>query len=207
MFYLYDWKGIDKITGDNIYADTNQDGKIESNDRIMYGKPTPDWTFGWNNQFAYKDWEFNLFFTASIGAKRLNLVRFASASCVGDSRFVTLRDAYHNNWDKNPENPSYASLSSTTNSNYPNSTQYLEDASYLRLQNISLSYHLKKSKIKLADVRLSLSCQNLFTLTEYSGYDPAAYAFSFGHADVNSGIDMGGYPTPRTFTLGMKLNF
>ena len=206
-FYLYDWKGIDKITGNNIYADTNQDGKIDSNDRIMYGKPTPDWTFGWNNQFAYKDWEFNLFFTASIGAKRLNLVRFASASCVGDSRFVTLRDAYHNNWDKNPENPSYASLSSTTNSNYPNSTQYLEDASYLRLQNISLSYHLKKSKIKLADVRLSLSCQNLFTLTEYSGYDPAAYAFSFGHADVNSGIDMGGYPTPRTFTLGMKLNF
>ena len=90
---------------------------------------------------------------------------------------------------------------------YPNSTQYLENADYLRLQNIALSYLLKKNITKFADIRLSFSCQNLFTITGYSGMDPTAYAFSAGHGDVNSGIDMGGYPNPRTFTFGVKLDF
>ena len=207
IFYLYDWKGIDKSTGDNIYADTNNDGKIDSNDRILVGKATPDWTFGWNNSFSYKNWDLNLFFNSSFGAKRLNIVAFGGSNRVGDSRFITMRDAYYDNWDKNPSNPKYASLTSTTSQKYPNSTQYLENADYLRLQNISLSYTLKKSVTKFANIRLSISCQNLFTITGYSGLDPAAYAFSSGHADVNSGIDMGGYPTPRTFTFGAKFDF
>ena len=211
-FYVYKWLGIDPATGDNIYEDVNgkngkPDGKIDSNDRILTGKATPDWTFGWNNELIYKNWTLNAFFNASVGAKRLNLVRFAGTNRVGDSRFITLKEAYYDNWDNNKKNPKYASLKSTTNSMYPNSTQYLENADYLRLQNIALSYLLKKNITKFADIRLSFSCQNLFTITGYSGMDPTAYAFSAGHGDVNSGIDMGGYPNPRTFTFGVKLDF
>ena len=207
VFYLYQWDGIDKSTGNNIYRDVNNDGKIDSNDRILTGKATPDWTFGWNNSLSYRNWDLNVFFNASLGAKRLNIVRFAGENMVGDSRFITIRDAYYNNWDKNKENPYCASQTSTTNNMYPNSTQYLENADFLRLQNLSLSYTLKKSVTHFADIRLSLSCQNLFTISGYSGMDPAAYSFSNGHADVTSGVDMGGYPTPRTFTLGAKFNF
>ena len=75
------------------------------------------------------------------------------------------------------------------------------------MQNIALSYNLPKKVTRFADIRLTLSAQNLFTITGYKGYDPAGYAMSSGHADVNSGIDMGGYPSPRTFTFGAKFNF
>jgi len=206
VFYLYDWQGIDSATGQNIYADTNKDGVVNSTDRIYTGKATPDWTFGWNNTITYKNWDLNIFFNASVGADRLNIVRFAAANQVGDSRFITLREAYYDSWDKNKSNPKYASQVNP-GTTYPNSTQYLESADYIRLQNLALSYSLPKKVARFADVRLSLSCQNLFTITGYSGYDPAAYAVSTGHSDVNSGIDMGGYPTPRTFTFGVKLNF
>lgn len=206
VFYLYDWQGIDPQTGANIYADTNKDGKVDSADRIYIGKATPTCTFGWNNTFTYKNWDLNIFFNSSFGAKRLNIVRFAAANQVGDSRFITLKDAYTNSWDNNKENPKYATQKGTTQS-YPNSTQYLEDANYVRLQNLAISYNLAKKYAKIADIKLSLSCQNLFTISGYSGYDPAGYAVSSGHSDVNSGIDMGGYPTPRTITFGAKFNF
>jgi len=206
VFYLYEWDGIDSATGANKYVDHNGDGKIDSNDRIYVGKPTPTSTFGWNNSVTWKNWDLNVFFTAAVGADRLNIVRFAAASQVGDSRFITLRDAYYNSWDQNKENPKYATQKGSTQ-NYPNSTQYLENADYLRLQNLSLSYTFGKKMIKFADLRLSISVQNLFTISGYSGLDPTAYEFSNGHADVNSGIDMGGYPNPRTITFGAKFNF
>ena len=206
VFFLYEWDGIDPTTGANKYVDHSGDGKIDSNDRIYVGKATPDFTLGWNNSLSWKNWDLNVFFNASFGAKRLNLVRFAAASQVGDSRFITLRDAYYNSWDNNKENPMYATQKGATQ-NYPNSTQYLENADYLRLQNIALSYNLPKKVTRFADIRLTLSAQNLFTITGYKGYDPAGYAMSSGHADVNSGIDMGGYPSPRTFTFGAKFNF
>ena len=94
--------------------------------------------------------------------------------------------------------------------NYANSTQWVENASYVRLANLSLGYTFPKSKTKFADIRLSGSCQNLFTITKYKGMDPTASAFtddSSKSVDVSSGVDIGGYPTPRTFTFGVKMNF
>lgn len=199
-FYGYVWEGLDK-DGKNVYADLNKSGGIDAGDRTIIGKSTPDFTFGWNNQFTWKNWDLNLFFNGSFGAKKLNLVRFTMASMVGDSRFITLRDAY------TKQGTEYPSLTATGNTYQPASTQWLESADYFRLENISLSYNLAKSITKFADLRLTVSCQNLFTITGYKGLDPTSSAFSADNVDINSGIDMGAYPTPRTFTFGVRMNF
>ena len=90
------------------------------------------------------------------------------------------------------------------------STKWLEKADYIRFDNITLSYNLSKQQTRFADIKLSLSCQNVFTITGYKGLDPSGISFmysSMGSVDVNDGIDMGAYPSCRTFTLGIKVNF
>ena len=205
-FYGYIWEGLDE-KGNNIFADLNDNGSIDAGDRTIIGKSTPDFTLGWNNQLSWKNWDLNLFFTGAFGAKKLNMVRFTMASMVGDSRFITLRDAYMKGFDKIGAGAEYPSLTSTSNTYQPASTQWLESADYFRLENISLSYNLAKSITKFADLRLTVSCQNLFTITSYKGMDPTSSAFSSANVDINSGIDMGAYPTPRTFTFGVRMNF
>lgn len=206
-FYGYVWEGLDE-KGNNIYADLNNSGGIDAGDRTVIGKSTPDFTLGWNNTLSWKNWDLNLFFTGSFGAKKLNLTRFTMASMVGDSRFVTLRDAYINGFDKVGAGAEYASLTSTGNTFQPASTQWLENADYFRLDNISLSYNLAKNITKFADLRLTVSCQNLFTITGYKGYDPSSSAFIDGSSvDINSGVDIGAYPSPRTWTFGVRMNF
>lgn len=205
-FYGYIWEGLDE-KGDNIYSDLNNNGSIDAADRTIIGKSTPDFTFGWNNQLSWKNWNLNMFFTGAVGEKKLNMVRFTMASMVGDSRFITLRDAYINGFDKTKQNAEYPSLTSNSNRYEPASTKWLESADYFRLENISLSYNLAKSKAKFADIQLTLSCQNLFTISGYKGLDPTSSAFSAANVDINSGIDMGAYPTPRTFTFGVKMSF
>lgn len=205
-FYGYIWEGLDK-NGNNKFADLNNNGGIDAGDRTIIGKSTPDFTLGWNNQLSWKNWDLNLFFTGAFGAKKLNMVRFTMASMVGDSRFITLREAYTNGFDKMKASAEYPSLTSNSNTYQPASTQWLESADYFRLENISLSYNLAKSVVKFADLRLTLSCQNLFTISGYKGLDPTSSAFSSANVDINSGIDMGAYPTPRTFTFGVRMNF
>ena len=205
-FYGYVWEGLDD-KGNNVYQDTNNSGGIDAADRTIIGKSIPDFTFGWNNQLSWKNWNMNMFFTGAVGEKKLNMLHFTMASMVGDSRFVTLRDAYVNGFDKVGKDAQYPSLTSTSNRYEPASTRWLESADYFRLENISLSYKIAKSIVKFADLNLILSCQNLFTISGYKGLDPTSSAFSGDNIDVNSGIDMGAYPTPRTITFGVKMSF
>ncbi len=205
-FYGYLWEGFD-AQGNNVYTDLNKNGSIDAADRTVIGKSTPDYTLGWNNQLSWKNWDLNLFFNGAFGAKKLNMLRFTMASMVGDSRFITLRDAYTQGFDKVGGDAKYPSLTSNSNRYEPASTQWLESADYLRLENLSVSYNLAKSVTKFADMRLTLSSQNLFTISGYKGMDPTSSAFSSDNVDINSGIDMGAYPTPRTFTFGVRMNF
>lgn len=158
-------------------------------------------TFGWNNTINYKNWEFNAFFNAAFGAKRLNLVRFTMNTSVGASMFVTDNEYFSEVGKTMP------SLDAAGNKAYGNSDKWLENANYLRCENVSVAYTLPRKLTKFADVRLSVSAQNLFTLTGYKGMDPAGAAFSEHNVDNNNGIDMGAYPNPRTFTFGVRLNF
>lgn len=205
-FWGYKWTGLDK-DGKDTYLDVDGKNGVDGNDRMDIGKYAPDVTFGWNNTLTYKNWDVNFFINGAFGASRLNLVRFGMASMVGDSRFITLREAYTEGFDKKGAGAFYPSLTATGNRYEAVSTKWFEKADYVRLENLSVSYNLSKKVTKFADLRLTLSCQNLFTITGYSGYDPAGSNFSEGHVDVDGGVDIGAYPTPRTITFGVRMNF
>ena len=200
-FYGYKWIGLD-ATGHDAFEDVNKDGKIDSNDRTFIGKANPDFTLGWNNTLSWKNWDLNMFFTGSFGADRLNLVRFTGTAMTGDFAFVTLKEYINDNFDVKGQSARYPSVNVTGNDyqSASTSTKFLESANYFRLDNLSLSYNLPKSVAKFADMRFTLSCQNVFTITKYKGMDPAG-------VDVNDGIDLGAYPLTRSYTVGVRLNF
>ena len=204
-FYGYKWAGLQK-TADGKWVDGyyKADGTItttpEGSDRQVLGKSSPDFTLGWNNTISWKNWDFNCFFNAAFGAQRLNLVRFAMNTSVGASMFVTDKD-YFNEVGKTM--PTYGSETK----NYGNSSKWLEDADYLRLENISVAYTLPRKVTKFADLRFSFSVQNVFTISGYKGIDPAGSSFSASKVDADNGLDMGAYPNPRTYSLGVRMNF
>lgn len=202
-FYVYQWKGFDE-NGANLYQ--NAEGSLTttptSADLVIKGQASPKWTLGWNNTLSWKNWSLNIFFNAAIGYNRLNISRFTTASMNGVSRFVTLRDAYFRGWDyvENKADALYPSISNTDNKSYANSDFWLEDASFVKLKNISLSYNIPRRVTKITGIQLTISAQDVFTLTKYKGMDPEVYS-------SYDGLDYGSYPVPRTFTFAVKLKF
>ena len=205
-FYGFKWAGLQQNDkGEWIDTYYTADGKTTANpdastDRFVLGHSNPDFTLGWNNTVSYKNWEFNMFCNAAFGAKRLNLVRYAMNSAVGASMFVTDKDYFANVGKTMP-------TLGAENKTYGNSDKWLENANYFRCENISMAYTFPRSMMKFADVRLSFSVQNLFTITSYKGMDPAGASFSDNSVDNDNGLDMGAYPNPRTFTFGVRLSF
>ncbi|WP_342382756.1 TonB-dependent receptor [Bacteroides ovatus] len=202
-FYVYQWKGFDD-KGANLYqkADGSLTMNPTSDDLVVKGQASPKWTVGWNNTVTWKNWTLNVFFNAATGYDRLNISRFMAASMTGVSRFITLRDAYFKGWDHvaNKADALYPSLTNTDNKSYANSDFWLEDASFIKLKNISLSYRIPRRVLKFASVQLSVSAQDLFTITRYKGMDPEVYT-------SYDGLDYGAYPIPRTITFGAKIRF
>ena len=185
-FYGYKWAGLTKNDkGEFVDSYYTKDGQITTNpsgeDKMVLGCANPDFTLGWNNTITYKNWDFNVFFNAAFGAQRLNLVDFAMNSMVGASMFVTAKDHFDNVGKTMP-------TPGATNSNYGNSSKWLENADYLRCENISIAYTLPRKVTKFADIRFSLSAQNLFTITGYKGIDPAGASFSANSVDVDNGM-------------------
>jgi outer membrane receptor protein involved in Fe transport len=210
-FYVYEWKGFDD-NGANLFTDILYDDKGNitgygttttptGDDQMIIGKTSPDWTFGWNNTLNWKNWSANIFINAATGASRINVIR-AQLSTMG--RFINTRDSYYYGWDKvsNKADAKYPSHKNSQNRNPSNSTFWLEDASFLKLKNISIGYRIPKKVSKVADIQLSVSAQNLFFLTKYTGLDPEVYG-----ARAGTGIDEGAYPESRTFTFGVKFDF
>lgn len=202
-FYVYQWKGFDE-NGANLYqkADGTLTTSPTSEDLVIKGQASPKWTLGWNNTLTWKNWTLNLFFNAATGYNRLNISRFTTASMSGVSRFITLRDAYFKGWDyvTNKAEALYPSISNTDNKSYANSDFWLEDASFIKLKNISLSYNIPRKVAKFAGIQLTVSAQDVLTITKYKGMDPEVYS-------SYDGLDYGAYPIPRTFTFAVKLRF
>ena len=201
-FFGYRWAGIDSEGYDTFYA---QDGSVTrtptTDDRVVLGKATPDFTLGWNNSVSYKNWSLNAFFNSAFGVQRLNALRFAMNSMIGNSRMFT--DAsYISEIGKTMPDPRVSN-----NQYIGNSSKFVENANYFRCENITLAYELPRSVAKIADFRFSFSVQNLFTITNYKGSNPAGFSFSSDYGDRANGIDTGTYPTPRTFTFGVRANF
>lgn len=202
-FYVYEWQGFDE-KGANLYrkADGSLTTSPTSEDLVIKGQASPKWTFGWNNSLSWNNWSLNVFFNAAVGLERLNMSRFMTASMTGDSRFVTLREAYFEGWDyvSDKSQAKYPSLKNPDNKYYANSDFWLEDASFVKLKNVSLSYRIPKRVTKFGSVLLSVSAQDVLTLTRYKGMDPEVYS---GY----DGLDYGAYPVPFTITFGAKINF
>jgi len=149
----------------------------------------------------------SIFLQGSSGNDILNLTQRSGTanSMLGQNQLVEALDFWTpTNTDTNIPRP----INIENNTNYNISDRYVEDGSYVRIQNVTFGYNLPQSiisKVKMSRVRVYGSVQNLYTFTNYSGYDPEIG--SFNQNPLLSGIDNGRYPTPRTFSLGVNVEF
>ena len=193
--------------GDRKYKDINGDGKIDANDRTILGSAQPKFTWGFNNTLSYKNFDLSFFFQGSQGNKMANFNSFNLLNFTGQNN--VLADAGLNRWTpENPENKYPRALSSGSLDVGIFSSAIVEDASYLRLKNVSLSYSLPQKilqRAKIQSVRIYVSASNLWTLTNYTGYDPEAN--TYGQSTTLIGIDNGGYPQSKIYQVGATLGF
>jgi TonB-linked SusC/RagA family outer membrane protein len=190
--------------GDSKYENLDGNDKIDGDDRKIIGNALPDFTWGFNNTLSYKGFDLNLMIEGVQGRDILNLAYAGTATAVGDARSITLEEA-KNTWTPTNTNTIWPKIGSSSNTELTNSTKWIPDGSYIKLRNVSLSYTIPKEKLKIGDLRIVLSGQNLLTLTDYKGFDPEVS--STGKSDIDQGLDLGSYPTARSYTLGLTLNF
>ena len=210
--------------GDYIFEDINGDGVIDNNDETFIGNPEPKFTFGFGNTFSYKGFDLTLQFTGSYGNKVLNYNRRSLEVTGSTSNLLTTVLNYARVEKIDPNGPDdyrnyhVANASSTTmprlyTSSYANannrvSDAFIEDGSYIRLQNLSFSYTFPRkwiSKIYLTNLKLYMNIQNLFTISKYDGYDPEIGSL-WGDA-LKNGVDYNRYPSPRIYTFGINVSF
>lgn len=196
--------------GDNHFKDFDGNYTLNNEDLTIIGKAFPDKIVGWNNTFSWKRLDVNIMLQGAFGADRLNLGRYLMNQPNSDVKWMTGREGWFNRWTPDNQDTWVPNPFSTTVNPRLESQQYLESADYLRLTNLSVSYMLAKSMIKVCDLTLTVSAQNLFTITNYKGGDPEATMSSTGgggNADTNAGIDAISYPQPRAYTFGAKFSF
>jgi TonB-linked SusC/RagA family outer membrane protein len=194
----------DAQPGDIRFKDINHDGQLNSDDKQFIGNPYPDLTIGFNLGANYKNWDFTANFYGTIGNDIYNLQKQRYSGSNGENVYAgTLNKAWHGEGTSNDiPRLSYSDL----NQNYSRvSSFYVEDGSYLRCKLLTLGYTFPKKWMHGYNLRLSLTAQNLFTITGYSGMDPER-ALHDGGA-IETGIDNVGYPSPRTFLFGLDFKF
>ena len=169
-----------------MYVDQNQDGLINENDLVINQKPAPDYMFGLTSNTTYRNFDLSFTIRANIG----NYVYNNVASNTG--YFDRLSDRV-------PNNTSTSSFDSNFKTRQLKSDYYLEDASFLKLDNIALGYSFRNMNF-LKNLRLFVTVQNLLTITGYSGLDPELPQF-------NNGIDNDIYPISRTYLFGLSAQF
>ncbi|NKI25797.1 TonB-dependent receptor [Arenibacter sp. 6A1] len=198
-------------TGRFKYEDANGDGVINDDDRVKLGTPHPDFTYGINLTSAYKNFDISLFLNGSQGNEIYNFNKYYTdfPSFVGGNRSTRVLDS----WTPSNTNATLPALSTsiTNNEGDPNS-YYVEDGSYLRLQNTQIGYSLPKDvsgKIGMKSLRIYLQATNLFTITGYEGANPEVVTRlgSNESANLSLGVDGMVYPASKMFTLGANIKF
>lgn len=192
-----------KNPGDNKYKDIDGGYSYSASDKEVIGCGLPDFIWGLNTSIRYKQFDLNLFFQGVHGNDVLNVSYGAISSVLADSRSITSREAGLNYWTEDNPSNKWANPKSSTNTTMMESSQWIQNGSYVRLKNIKLAYTFSKSQVKLGSLSLFVSAQNLFTITRYKGYDPAASIT--GTSDIDSGFDMGSVPAARVYTVGLNL--
>jgi TonB-dependent starch-binding outer membrane protein SusC len=210
--------------GDVKFKDQNNDGVIDTDDQVIIGNPNPDFTFGFNNNMTYKDFDLQFSVIGSVGGDVLNFSKTfteGQTSLWYNQSVNVLNHAQYGYYDTsgsttdpdnvylaNPSTSIPRATSTDVNRNNRMSDRFIENGSYVRLSSITLGYSLPKSwltKLQIERFRIYASAQNLWTITGYSGYDPEIGAYN--QSSMKQNIDMGHYPTPRMFTFGVNVGF
>jgi TonB-linked SusC/RagA family outer membrane protein len=193
--------------GDTRILNLNGDDSITVADRTDIGDPTPTFTLGITNTVGWAGFELTGLLQGSFGGKVLNINRIRTE---GSPRVNVSRDRYLDAWSETNPGGRFPAIGENPNQVGPNNftDNLLEDGSYIRLRTITLSYGLSPSLLQRANItggRVYVTGTNLFTRTDYSGFDPDVSGQSVGN--TNRGIDIGAYPLAKTVTAGLSFNY
>jgi hypothetical protein len=205
----YPHQPVDRV-GDGRYKDINNDGVMDASDKEVIGNNHPNYLVGFNNNFSYKNFSLNVQMTFSQGAQLLSLFRRMVGVYHGDRNGMIEQ---LNRW-RSPEEPGdgwhFRATRTPTGWQRDVSSAWVEDASYLRIRNVSLSYDFDSSlanKLYLRGMRVFVTGQNLYTWTKYKGYDPENTS-EVGEQNARArGGDYAGYPAARSIIFGLNVSF
>lgn len=200
-FYGYISDGINPETGELMYRDLNKDGKISATDRTYIGDPNPDFTYGLTNTFSWKNLSLSIFIQGSYGNDIFNASRIETEGMY-DGKNQSTRVL--NRW----RIPGQITDVPKAGYDLKNSTYFVEDGSYLRVKDISLSYNVTGDflrKIGVTRLQPYFTASNLITWTSYSGMDPEVN--QWGNSGSVQGIDWGTYPHSKSFVFGVNVEF
>ena len=179
--------------GDLKFQDTNQDGKIDGNDRVILGSAQPEIVYGLSSQFIYRQFDFSVNFSGTIGNKLYNALG-RRLELTGDSYNVL--STVRNSWTLENGSNSLPKADTTRPFSYIDS-RYVQNASYLKLRNVTVGFTPRLPKEFPLKFRIYATATNLLAITAYKGYDP----------EVSSGTDAGAYPASRSFIFGININY
>ncbi len=194
----------EKDLGTVRFVDVSGDGDFdELADRAIIGDPNPDFIWGWNNNFTFKNFELNVFINGVQGNEIISpQLRFTGNVRPRVSNQV--REFVTNAWTAENPNTNTPKATSGNNGRLEYSDFFIYDGSFIRLKNVMLAYNVPKNKI-FRSAKVFVSGQNLFLLSDYYGYDPETN--SQGQNNLNLGVDMNSYPSARTYTVGINVGF
>ena len=204
---VYQSGASDGTPGHARYKDINGDDNITSEDIGNVGDGNPDFTWGWNLNLDYKNFNLNMVFEGAQGNDIYNFQRMRMMG-LGSAQFHAVHADYNNSWSAtNPSNTIHSGTQAARDSNQWLSSQFLEDGSYTTLRSASITYNLKDvlNDIGIDQLKVFVNAENLFIITDYSGFDPVSTAS--GNSDVDLGIDLNAFPISRSFSVGFNLTF
>lgn len=194
--------------GNTIWKDVSGDGVIDTNDKTILGNAYPDFTGGFSTSLSWKGFDLGASFTYSYGGEVINFQDYYLFNVEGSSnQYAIAADRYVSDANPGRNNVPIATRISVTNQSLKLSSYYVEDASYFRCSNITLGYTLPKHllrKIGIESCRVYVSGDNLFTITDYRGYNPEV---SYKSGNMMPGFDWGCYPLSRIYSVGLNLTF
>jgi hypothetical protein len=204
-FFGYIAEGVDPETGNMIYADLNKNGYTDTGDRTVIGNALPDFTYGMTNTLSYQNFSLNFFIQGSQGNEIYNASRIDTEGMF-DTKNQSTRVLAR--WLRPGMVTTIPKSGSGETRNVLTSSRFVEDGSYLRLKNITISYTFDKKLIKkalLSEANVYLTATNPVTLTKYKGYDPEV---NFGgNSGTVLGIDYGTYPQSKSVIVGINVSF